>query len=225
MERMPLRDWARRKNRELNRKSLEDRDARLWHSRAYHDYFEGYVEREVTDARGKTRIRRVYAGTWYVQDLPRGRYVLLRILYVLLFAGMAGALVLAGLLQGGAGTAFYVVLPEIVTVCLLARLFYALFVCYLFAPKRMTIHDYRSSSGALNRTCVALTAAFLVCACATLAEALLRHAALGGALAAAAAFALGALLAGAAAYVEKKTPYKELPNGEATAENGTPIER
>lgn len=198
---------------------------RKWHSRAYHDFFEGYVEREVTDARGRRRIKREYAGTWHVQDLPRGKAALLRIAYVLLFAGMVGALALAGLLQGAAGRAFYVVLPEIVTICLLARLFYALFVCYLFAPKRMTVYDYRSSSGALNRTCVFLTAAFLVDACAALLEGFLTHAPAGGVLSSALAFLAGALLAGIAAYTEKKVPYKELPNERPPREGEQVIER
>ena len=57
---MGLKDWARKKNRELHRQALEDRDSRLWHSHAYHRYFEGYTEYGEPDQSGKEHLRRVY---------------------------------------------------------------------------------------------------------------------------------------------------------------------
>jgi len=101
-----LKDWARRKNRELHRQALEDRDSRLWHSRFYHRYFEGYTENKELDQNGKERIRRIYTADWYGQDLPKGKRIGVRLLYMMLFAMMVAAVFGAGILQGGTGTRF-----------------------------------------------------------------------------------------------------------------------
>lgn len=225
---MAWKDWVRRKNRELHRKSLEDRDSRLWHSSAYHSYFEGYTEYKTTDERGKTKIKRVYTGAWHVQELQGARYVLLRVLYILMFLGMVGAIVIAGMNQGSAGTAFYIVLPEIVTVCLLARLFYVLFVNYLFAARKMTIHDFRSSSVALKSATLWLAIVFLTDVGFTLLDYALN---LGNPESRFVSFALtvfaflcGAVLAGIMGLMERKISYKELPNQEQRQAGGITID-
>ena len=157
---MAIREWARRKNRDLHRQSLEDRDRRVWHSSSYHAYFEGYTEYQEKDARGKTHLRRVYTGTWYRQALSPKQSLLVRVAYVLLFLLQLGCLALAGIMQGNAGTTFYIVLPEIVTVCLLSRLGYVLLVNYLFLPRKMTVHDYKAGHTALEQTSLWLVYAF-----------------------------------------------------------------
>ena len=159
---MGLKDWARRKNRELHRQALEDRDSRLWHSRYYHRYFEGYTEIKELDANGKERIRRVYAADWYAQDLPKGKRIGVRLFYVALFAMMVATVIGAGVLQGGTGTRFYIVIPELVTLCLLSWLGYVLLVNYLFMSKKLTVHDYKASSLSLRIVTLAVAVAFAV---------------------------------------------------------------
>lgn len=218
---MALKDWARRKNRELHRQALEDRDSHLWHSHAYHRFFEGYTERRETDQSGRARIRRVYAAEWYEQDLPKGKRVALRLLYALLWLLMAGAVALAGIRQGGSGTRFYIVIPELATLCLLSWLGYILLVNYDFAPRRMTLHDYKSSSVALKRASLCAAAAFLLDALMTLLEI-----ALGGGAhlwAVLGLFLLGMLCAAATHLIEKKIRYAEIENDVPDREKGVSI--
>ena len=222
---MALKDWARRKNRELHRKALEDRDSRLWHSGAYHRFFEGYTEYKVTDEKGKVRIKRVYTGTWYRQALPEDKRRLVRGIYVLLFLLMCGAMALAAWTQGSAGRAIYTVIPEIVTLCLLARLFYVLFVCYLFAPRKMTVNDYRTSSPAIKNAGLWLAIAFAADALAALIDRLANG---GEAFRSfgltALAFCLGASMALLTAKIESGLPYETEESAEMPQAGGVTIE-
>ena len=222
---MALKDWARRKNRELRRKSLEDRDSHLWHSGAYHRSFEGYTEYKETDEKGKSRVKRVYTGTWYIQALPESRRRTVRCVYVFLFLLLVGAMVLAAWAQGGAGRAFYAVIPEIVTLCLLARLFYVLFVCYLFAPRKMTVGDYRSSSPALRNTGLYLAIAFAADALAALIDRLVS-----GGVAfrsfplTVLAFLLGASISLLLSKMESNLPYETEESADVPQEGGVTID-
>jgi len=58
----------------------------LKHSRHYHDYFEGYAERQIPGPDGSPpRIERVYVGEYYRQDVSNKVWVLLRIGYIPLY--------------------------------------------------------------------------------------------------------------------------------------------
>lgn len=220
---MALKEWARKKNRELHRQALEDRDSRLWHSHAYHRYFEGYTEYKETDANGRERLRRVYTSPWQVQALPASRRVLLRCLYILLFLLMIGAVVLAGIRQTGLGTAFYVVIPELAVLCLLSWLGYVLLVNYLFLPEKMTLHEYRASSVSIKRAALAAGIAFLCSAVMCLLEgaisASFTQALLPGAL-----FLAGAACALILRFIEQRVPYREEENKQWAKSSGIPIE-
>ena len=218
---MGLKDWARRKNRELHRQALEDRDSRLWHSHSYHRYFEGYTESREPDTNGRERLRRIYAAEWYEQDLPKHLRVLVRLLYALLWLMMAAAVAAAGFLQRASGTRFYIVVPELATLCLLSWLGYVLLANYDFAPRRMTIHDYRSSSGSVIRFSLATAAAFLVDAVMTLLEIILGG---GNHLWAVAGLFLAGALCGAGMHlVEKRIHYKQIENPGADRNRGVQI--
>lgn len=222
---MGLKDWAKRKNQELHRQALEDRDSKLWHSLAYHRYFEGYTEYKELDRNGKEHTRRVYTAPWYAQDLTRRQAVWLRISYVVLFLLMCGTVAAAGVLQGGAGTAFYIVLAEMITLILLVWLGYTLIVNYLFAPKKMTLHDYHASSGTLKQSSLALAVFYGIDTAMTLLEAVLKGTGsfinFGIVLA---AFVAGGLCAAAMHLAEKRAPYREFENSKADSYQGTVIE-
>lgn len=218
---MALKDWARKKNRELHREAFEDRDSRLWHSHSYHRYFEGYTEYRELDQNGKEQLRRVYTAAWHIQDLDRKRVIGIRILYLALFLLMAGAVVQAGV-RPGSGNAFYTALAELAVLCLLAWLGYILLVNYLFMPKKMTIHDYHSSSIALKRVALALSIAFAVSACAVLLENALKGDA-SGAIVPVAAFLGGAACAFGMHMAEEKVPYREIANEKAGKAAGIEI--
>ena len=222
---MGIKDWARGKNRELHRQALEDRDSKMWHSHAYHRYFEGYTEYNELDRNGKPHVRRVYTASWYMQDVSRRRYVLLRVFYTALFLLMCGAVLAAGTRQGTAGTAFFIVLAELATLLLLAWLGYTLFVNYLFAPEKMTVHDYHVSSGSVKRISLALTTAFGADALLTVLEGILkgtdRFGSFGVTLA---AFAAGCFCAVIMHLTEKRVPYREIENKKEALPQGTVIE-
>lgn len=221
---MSLKDWARKKNRDLHRQALEDRDSGLWHSHAFHRYFEGYTEYRELGQNGKEHTRRVYTASWYSQELSRRQSVLLRVCYVLLFLLMCASVVVAGTRQGASGTAFYIVLAELATLIALFWLGYTLFVNYLFVPKKMTVHDYRVSSGALKRSSLLLAVFFGVDAAMTILEAVLKGTdSFVSFPAVLAAFAAGCLCAAAIHLAEKKVPYREIENSGSAPPSGTVI--
>lgn len=219
---MGLNDWAKKKNRELRRKALEDRDTTVWHSGAYHRYFEGYTERTIAGPDGKTKLTRVYTGVWYRQKLDRKKSVFVRLLYLALLLLMAGTMALSAWAQGGAGTAFYVVIPELATLCLLFYLTYILLTGYLFMPRKMTVYDYKSSTGALKRTAHFLLIAYLADTVASLLEWLLhfsenRFVSFPVTIA---AFLAGAAMAAAMEVIERGIVYEEEENPDSEKSTG-----
>ena len=219
---MGLKDWARRKNRELHRQALEDRDSRLWHSRFYHRYFEGYTETKELDRNGKERIRRVYAADWYAQNLPKGRRVGVRLLYVALFAMMVATVIGAGILQGGTGTRFYIVIPELVTLCLLSWLGYVLLVNYLFMPAKLTVHEYKASSLSLRIVTLAAAIVFAFDALMAALDLALVGGERGGWVIV--LFLGGAACAWAMRLVESRIHYDQIENPAAAVDSGVTIE-
>ena len=216
-------DWFKRGRGD----APESGEARPYHSGAYHSYFEGYTEYRVTDERDKSRLRRVYTGDWYRQKLEKKQYIGLRAVYTLLFLVMAGAVALAAFTQGSAGQALYTVAPEIVTLCLLARLFYVLFVNYLFAPRKMTVNDYRTSAPALKTASSWLAALFGADLLGTALDALLNGAAgrFQSLPLTLLAFALGAAAAWLMYRMECRVPYETLKNDTVPPADGVTIQK
>ncbi len=206
-------------NQKLRRKAEEDRDENVFHSRAYHRFFEGYRETRVLDSKGRTKIVREYAGTWYVQDVSRVLYVGVRLLYVFLFVGILLLFAGAALTQGGSGSALYVVLPEIVSICFFFRLFYVLTVCYLFVPGKMTVDDYRTSSLALEKSSAWCAAALFAAGAGTGIYLLLHGDKTGTAVLAGLLFLAAAALSLLVSFVERKVPYRKVENSHPPMED------
>jgi hypothetical protein len=212
-------------NRKLRQKALGDRDVKLFHSRSYHSYFEGYQEYKEVNSRGRTKIRRVYTGTWYSQDLDTARYILLRLLYVLLFFGIIGMLVLAAISQKESGNVLYVVIPEILTVGLLFRMLYILFVNYLFAPGQMTLNDYRTTAGSLKICSLALAISFGLDMSMSILYAIIHLSdVFGKEMLIGLEFLTAGILSLAMFFIERRIPYKEIKNDSIIKENGIEIE-
>lgn len=210
---MSVNNKIREINRKLRQKALGDRDSKLLHSSFYHSFFEGFQEYKEVDQRGRTKVRRVYTGTMYRQNLNTARYLLLRFIYVLMFFGIAGMLVLAGMSQKQSGSVLYVVLPEVFTVGFLFWLLYALFVNYLFAPRKMTLNDYRTSAGSLKVCSLGLTISFGLDMCMTVLYASLQQpAAAGNEGFVALEFLTAGLLSLAMLVIERRLPYEEIEN-------------
>lgn len=123
----------------------------VWHSKAYHRYFEGYSEITVPKSNGKgTRIQRIYTGNYYRQELSKGQRIVLRILYIALFLGIAYLFVSSAILPLASNTTWYVVLPQAASIPVIFWIAIALF-SYLPARRDMTIHEFRSSSLSLQK--------------------------------------------------------------------------
>lgn len=132
-------------------KDSPQRKRGIWHSKAYHRFFEGYSEFTIPTPDGKGyRIQRIYTGNTYRQDLTRGQRVLLRVLYVVLFMCVVYLFVSSAALPLTSNSTWYVTLPQAVS---LPFMFWIgiVFFAYLPAEWDMTIHEYRSSSLALQK--------------------------------------------------------------------------
>ena len=219
-------EWKRNINRKLRRRAEEDRDSGrgvLFHSIFYHNYLEGYKEVYETDANGKRRLKRTYVGMWYVQRLSRTQYILLRLLYVLLFAAMIALVAFAALSQRASGSALYVVIPEILVVCMFFRILYILAASYLFAPKKMTINDYETSSGAIRNASLVMAVSTALCGAGSLIYGLI-HGSLTAELAPAGLFLLAGLTALVMNRIEHGVPYDEVFNENAETAQGLEID-
>ena len=121
----------------------------LNHSRHYHDYFEGYAEKQIPASTGsKARIERVYVREYYKQDVTDSARVILRICYAVLFAAGAGIFFYTAVRSTEANMAYYVSVSFFLT---MAGLFWTAvaLVSWFSAPKEMTVWQYHSGSGRL----------------------------------------------------------------------------
>ena len=154
----------RDKLRSSLQKDSPQRKRGIWHSKAYHRFFEGYSEFTIPTPDGKGyRIQRVYTGNTYRQDLTRGQQRLLRVLYVVLFMCVVYLFVSCAVLPLPSNSTWYVTLPQAASLPFMFWIVIA-FAAYLPADSDMTIHGYRSSSLALRKAtlgaaiCLGLTA-------------------------------------------------------------------
>lgn len=123
----------------------------IWHSKAYHRFFEGYSEIKIPNPNGRGFIiQRVYTGNYYRQDLTTHQQILLRGLYVALFLGIAYLFVSSASLPLTSNSTWYVVLSQVVSVPCLFWIVVTFF-SYLPVQKDVTIDGYRSSSLALQK--------------------------------------------------------------------------
>lgn len=109
-----------------------------WHSTFYQSYFDGYTEYYVTKPDGGRKLTRVYTGTYYSQALSIRARVLIRLLYIALFA-----LAVAAFLFGAnvAGSAWYVVVCVAATIPFSFLTLLSLFH-YLISPREMTQYEF-----------------------------------------------------------------------------------
>ena len=145
----------------------ESATGRQYRSRAFNKYFEGYVEYREPDVNGRMRIKRVYRGLYYIQDLNIQRRILLRILYVTLFVACAALFVYCASRRMDCNTYWYVAAGQ--CLCMIGLVWAAYALCnYLFAPQRMTIGAWRSAVRSLQRASLFMAAATAITALMTL---------------------------------------------------------
>lgn len=183
------------------------------HSKAYHRFFEGYSEFTAPKPDGKgTRIQRIYTGDYYRQDLTKAQRILLRVLYVALFLGAAYLFVSSAILPLASNSTWYVVLTQVASLPFLFWIVIA-FVSYLPASRDMTIHEYRTSSLALQKATLGAAVSLGLAAVTTSVFALLNPSAGSAAqLLCAVKYLAGGLLALSMNGVEKKVGYLVIPS-------------
>jgi len=161
---LSLRDQLRSSLQKDSKKSKRG----IWHSKAYHHFFEGYSEVSVPDPNGKgTVIQRIYTGDYYHQDLTKRQRLMVHVLYVAIFLGVVYLFVSSAILPLASNSTWFVALSQAVSIPFLFWIIIAFF-SYLPAAQDMTIADYRSSSLALKKATSGAAISLGVVALATL---------------------------------------------------------
>ena len=206
-------------------KDSPQRTRGIWHSKAYHRFFEGYSESAIPTPNGKGyRIQRVYTGSHYRQDLTTGQRVLLRVLYVVLFLCTVYLFMSSAVLPLPSNSTWYVTLPQAASI---PFLFWILVVFFSYLPAKwdMTIDDYRRSSLALQKATLGSAICLGLTALATLAFSILNPTdeplrVLGCAL----RFFAGGLISLGMNWIERKVKYLIIPGQNNPPEDSLEIQ-
>lgn len=130
-----------------------DKNMGVTRSGFYHSYWRGWTEVRVDRPGMPYKVERVYTAPWIRQDLPAGKYVLVRVLYGVLLLLAAALFVFAMTRRVGSNSCWYVALFGMpATIVMLVALW--MLVAYAKAPREMTLWEHRSSSTYLRRTCL-----------------------------------------------------------------------
>lgn len=181
------------------------------HSRTYHKYFRGYTEVRKVNAKGHVVTERYYTKPWIVSGLSRRNYWLVRLLYAFLTA-VSVVLFITALCQDIPGNRSWIVAlpgcPSAVLLFLLA----VVTVLYISVPRRMTLWDHASSTKRLKVMALAAGIGEGVTAVALGVFALCTKEQIGKSLGCAGMLLLAAVCAAALFFLERRMPYKEIPN-------------
>ncbi len=207
--------------------SIKDAEERRGQNRYYKQFFENWLEYEVTDPKGKKRIMRVYDGAWYTHRLSAVRRRLLKLCYLMMWAAALLLFVFAALQRTGGNYAKYVLFTEGLGLIGLVVNAYPLLI-YIITPPKMTLGEFRTSSHTLQWTGRLCALCLMSAACTMLLHALLELFR-GGAdtfteLLCALAFFASSALVHCMELVERKVIKYDITPGRATApENGEKI--
>lgn len=181
------------------------------HSDYYHKYFRGYTEVRKLNAKGRVTIERYYTQPWLVCGFSNAGYWLLRLLYTALAAVSAVLFVMALIQEIPGNYTWVVALPGYVSVMLLFLMLVAV-LGYLFVERKMTLWGHHSSTRKLRRYTLATAVGQALTAIAMAGVALYTGIGIADSLKWAAAILLSAVCSAAIYFVERRVPYKEIPN-------------
>jgi hypothetical protein len=196
-----------------------------YHSDAYHRHFEEWSEYEEQMPNGKVRIKRVYTGAWYQQDISDRRRVFLRLLFCTLFVFAAVLFIICSAQNVGSNQCWYVVITQAAAIVSLSWMGIGIFNC-LTAKKRITIAKYRSSSLTLRVGSIASAVSFTAAMLMTLLFVLLEYKEM--VLGREVMCASGYLICGVAVFtvnrIERKICYLEMPSGDEAPQEAVLID-
>jgi hypothetical protein len=184
-----------------------------YHSDAYHRHFEDWSEYEEQQTNGKVRIRRVYTGAWYRQDLSDQHRILLKVLFSTLFVFAAALFIICSTQYVESNQSWYVAITQAGAIIGLVWMGIGLFN-YLTAKKSMTVAKYRSSSGSLRVGSIIVAISFTAGMIMTLLFVLLQQneIMLGREVMIAAGYMICAVAVFTVNRIERKIRYIETPN-------------
>lgn len=144
-------------------------NGKMYHSRGYHNYFHGYIERKSMDYTGNTKIERIYTGTYYLQGETDRQWRWKKAKYTLFCLTAAFFYMTAGTRDIISNRIWYGFLPQIAVNLGLIWIF-ALLICLLGAPRKIKIRTYLKVSCALKKASLfngitLLTASFMAVIC------------------------------------------------------------
>lgn len=140
---------------------LGERETGFRHRNYYHKHFMGYTEIRRVNERGRIVIERCYTAPWQHHNISDKRWVLTKLAYVL-GALITSALYLWALVQRvPSNSAALVAAPGFLSGLLMVLLWMAVFA-YVSAPRKMTLWEYRSGKGKIERYTRLAAAAILL---------------------------------------------------------------
>lgn len=139
---------------------------RVTPSRAYHKYWQGYVEQRVLLPNGKTKIEREYVAPWKQHKISGKKWILLKTVYALLTITSIALFLLALTQDVGSNRCWYVALFGL-PAGLLLFLFAVTVSLYIFNPRKMTLWEFTSSTSRLKLVTLISTILLILSAAAT----------------------------------------------------------
>ena len=179
------------------------------YSSYYHDYFEGYYEKNTEDEKGKQHISRVYASYYFRHAIPDKNWIWLKIAYAALFLLSVSLFVYSCTRYEISNMLWYVQAFELVSTLAFFLMAYTVLM-YSTAKRKTTIWEHKETS---SRLVLFGTVAYCSLAGSYLAS-VIASAVNGVPVIKSAAGHLVLLLSGALVFaivsIEKKMPYEKI---------------
>lgn len=118
---------------------------KAYHSRSYHEFFEGYTEKELIDEKGHPKIVRVYTGDYYEADLTDCQKKRNKIMVFSMYIAAVCIFICSGIQNVSVNMQKWVVLFEAISLFIMYLLLKPLFY-YLVNRQPYTIGIYKIAS-------------------------------------------------------------------------------
>lgn len=123
----------------------EERLRQSGYSHRYHNYYEGYYERQITDRSGKIRIERLYCGPTYRQEVSDTEWILYKLLFAAMYLTASFFFIKASSYRYPGGAAWYVQAASAMgAATLLVMLYYM--ILRVASARSLTVYNYKTTS-------------------------------------------------------------------------------
>jgi hypothetical protein len=133
----------------------------IYHSAAYHKYFEGFAERKVVDPDNKVKIVRVYTEEYYIRDLSETKEFFLKLAYGGILSLIIFLFIFSASLKIEANTNKFINITQALSVAVLAAMTMSI-IFYIISHGKLTIYNYRTSSLSFKRNAVIASCNFFL---------------------------------------------------------------